>query len=169
MSSWLRSSRIASVMLTLLRVFVGWKFLSAGWGKISNPDPFNATGFLKGAIGKAHGEHPSVQQWYAGFLENFVLPNVDIFNFLIPVGELLVGIGLILGLFTRFSSLMAALLNFSFLFAGTISINPNLIIIEFILIFSGTNAGRFGIDHYLKPLISKTTSYISRVKKLSRT
>ncbi|MDQ0481122.1 DoxX family protein [Guptibacillus hwajinpoensis] len=158
MGSWLRSSKVAAVILTILRVFVGWKFLSAGWGKIVGPEPFDASGFLKGAIGKASGEHPAVQQWYASFLENFALPNVELFNFLVPVGEVLIGIGLIFGVFTRFSSFMGAFLNFSFLFAGTISVNPNLIIIEFILIASATNAGRFGIDYYLKPLFDKTTS-----------
>lgn len=119
-------------------------------------EPFNAAGFLKGAISKSSGEHPSVQQWYASFLESFVLPNVELFNILVPVGELLVGIGLILGVFTRFSSLMGAFLNFSFLFAGTISVNPNLIIMEFIIIASGPNAGRYGIDYYLQSLLSKS-------------
>ncbi|QHE51551.1 DoxX family protein [Pontibacillus sp. HMF3514] len=157
MVSWLRSSKIASAILTLLRLFVGWKFLSAGWGKMFGPEPFNATGFIKGAISKSSGEHPSVQQWYASFLENFVLPNVELFNFLVPLGEVLVGTGLILGVFTRFSSLMGAFLNFSFLFAGTISVNPNLIIMEFIIIASGTNAGRYGIDYYLSPLLGRTT------------
>ncbi|MBH0231440.1 DoxX family membrane protein [Halobacillus yeomjeoni] len=168
MSTWLRSSNIAAALLTVLRVYVGWKFLSAGWGKMFGEGPFDATGFLKGAISKSSGERPSVQQWYASFLESFVLPNVELINFLIPVGEVLVGIGLVFGLFTMFSSLMGAFLNFSFLFAGTISINPNLIIIEFLILYSGTNAGRFGMDYYLKPLLDHTTNLLRKTQNASQ-
>jgi thiosulfate dehydrogenase [quinone] large subunit len=157
MLTWIRSSRIAASVLMILRMYVGWKFLSAGWGKLMGPEPFNAMGFLKGAIGKASGERPAVQEWYAVFLEDFVLPNVSFFNFLVPVGELLVGIGLLLGVFTTFSALMAALLNFNFLFAGTISVNPNLVIIEFFLLAAGFNAGRYGLDYYVIPFIRKYT------------
>ncbi|MBN9653410.1 DoxX family membrane protein [Halobacillus sp. GSS1] len=168
MSTWVRSSKIAATLLTVIRVYVGWKFLSAGWGKMFGPEPFDATGFLKGAVSKSSGEHPSVQQWYANFLESFAIPNVELFNFLVPVGEVLVGIGLIIGLFTRFSSLMGAFLNFSFLFAGTISVNPNLIIMEFIIIASGTNAGRFGVDFYLKPFLKKRTNNIRKTQNVSQ-
>ena len=31
---------------------------------------------------------PSVQGWYAGFLENLALPNAGLFNVLVPWGEL---------------------------------------------------------------------------------
>ncbi|MFC0525893.1 DoxX family protein [Pontibacillus salicampi] len=167
MSTWLRSSRIAAILLSVIRVYVGWVFLSAGWSKVFGPEPFNAIGFLKGAISKSSGEHPSVQQWYANFLENFAIPNVELFNFLVPAGEVLVGIGLIFGIFTRFSSLMGAFLNFSFLFAGTISVNPNLIIMEFLILASGMNAGRYGIDSYLKPLLNKATSNSSKTQSIS--
>ncbi|MGP4070413.1 DoxX family protein [Halobacillus sp. B29] len=169
MSSWVRSSKIAATLLTVIRVYVGWKFLSAGWGKMFGPVPFDATGFLKEAVSKSSGEHPSVQQWYANFLESFAIPNVELFNFLVPLGEVLVGIGLIIGLFTRFSSLVGAFLNFSFLFAGTISVNPNLIIMEFIIIASGTNAGRFGVDFYLQPFLEKRTNNIRKTQNASQT
>jgi hypothetical protein len=41
-----------------------------------------------------------VQGWYAAFLEHVALPNVGFFNFIIPVGEFLAGLALILGVAT---------------------------------------------------------------------
>lgn len=63
----------------------GREWLTAGWHKVM--DGFDATGFIKGAIAKAGGEHPAVQGWYAAFLEGFALPNVELFNFLVAWGE----------------------------------------------------------------------------------
>jgi thiosulfate dehydrogenase [quinone] large subunit len=42
--------------------------------------------------------------WYAGFLQDVVIPNSALFAHLTAVGEGLVGIGLTFGLFTRFSA-----------------------------------------------------------------
>jgi hypothetical protein len=44
-------------------------------------------------LAKATGEHPAVQDWWAVFLKNTTLPNVELFNFLVPWGELFVGCG----------------------------------------------------------------------------
>ncbi len=126
---------------------------TAGWGKLSGDKPFNASGFIKGAIAKAGGEKPVVQDWYGDFLQGFALTNMDVFNFLVPWGEFLVGLGLITGTLTTFAALMGIFMNFNFLFAGAISTNPNLIIIQFFLLAAGMNAGRFGGDYWVIPWV----------------
>jgi len=151
MIEWLRNGKYAAWFLTLVRLYVGWTFMSAGWQKLTGPKPFDATGFLQGAIQKAGGEKPIVQGWYGDFLQNVALPNVEWFNVLVPWGELLAGIGLILGTLTTFSALMCLLMNFSFLMAGAISKNPNLILLGFFLLAAGANAGRFGGDRWVLP------------------
>src|SRR5687767_9523162 len=87
----------------IVRVYVGWEWLIAGWGKLQNPAWFGAnagaalTGFVNGALQKTEGAHPDVSAWYAAFLQTVVLPNATLFSNLVTLGELLVGIGLILG------------------------------------------------------------------------
>lgn len=166
MVNWLRNNTFAAAILTVIRILVGYKFLTAGWGKLTGDKPFDATGFLKGAISKASGDHPAVQGWYSSFLESVALPNVTFINILLPWGELLVGVALILGTFTTFATLMAAFMNFNFLFAGTISVNPNLILLEFFLLVAGSNAGRFGIDFFIQSL--KTSHDKERRNSTSR-
>lgn len=153
MINWLRNQKSAALILTLLRLYVGWKFLTAGWTKVTSDKAFDASGLLNGAVTKSSGQMPSVQAWYGDYLQSFVLPNVDLFNFLVPWGELLVGLGLILGIFTTFAALMGALMNFSYLLAGAISVNPNLIFLEFFLLAAGFNAGRIGGDNWVAPVV----------------
>ncbi|MNW17341.1 hypothetical protein D3C71_2165070 [compost metagenome] len=47
------------------------------------------------------------------------------------------------------------LMNFMFLLAGTVSTNPWLILLGGLVFIAETNAGRFGVDYYLMPLLRK--------------
>ncbi|RRJ63942.1 DoxX family protein [Paenibacillus oralis] len=152
--SWLRDSVSASWLLLLIRLYVGYQWLTSGWGKVTGG--FDAAGFLNGAIGKSTGEHPAVQGWWASFLEHFALPNVGLFNVLIPYGEVLVGIGLILGTFTWIAAFFGMVMNFAFLFSGTVSTNAQLILLEIFIVVAGANAGRIGLDHYILPYFRRS-------------
>lgn len=144
--NWLRTSIYASGILLVLRIYLGYTWFTAGWGKVTGG--FDASGFLMGAT-----QNSSVEGWWLGFLEAFAIPNVWLFNLLVPWGELLVGLGLLLGGFTTFSVLMGIAMNFAFMFSGTAGVNPQMILLSFFVLVAGKNAGRFGIDYYLLPLL----------------
>lgn len=132
----------------MIRVYLGYEWLSSGWEKIYGGS-FDAGGFIQGAIHKTSGEHPAVQPWFGSFLEHVALPHVSVFNVLVPWGEFLVGIGLILGVCTTFAVLMGMVMNFAYLMAGTVSTNAQLLLLEIFVIVSGYNAGRIGLDYFL--------------------
>ena len=142
-------NQMVSVVWTVLRIWLGVQWLEAGWHKVT--DGFDAGGFLQGALAKATGEHPAVQGWYAEFLEGFAIPNVELFNALIPWGELLVGIGLIAGFMTIPALLTGAFMNLNFLLAGTVSTNPILYTAAVILLFAGQGAYYWGADRWIIP------------------
>lgn len=150
---WLRSNTVAAWLLATVRTYLGYQWLTSGWGKIT--DGFNAEGFLLGAIEKSGGEHPAVQGWWASFLEHFALPRVEVFNVLVPWGETLVGLGLILGLFTWTAALFGMVMNFAYLFSGTISTNPQMLLLEIFIVVAGANAGRIGLDAYVIPYLRR--------------
>ncbi|AJS57185.1 DoxX family protein [Paenibacillus sp. IHBB 10380] len=151
-SNWLKSTKAAAWILTVIRVYVGYQWLTAGWSKLSHGG-FNAGGFLKGAINMSTGEHPAVPGWWAAFLEHAALPGVKFFNVLIPLAETLVGLGLILGTFTTFAALMAIVMNTAFLFSGSLSTNPQLLILEIFIVIAAANAGRIGLDRWVMPYV----------------
>ncbi|AQQ54791.1 DoxX family protein [Planococcus lenghuensis] len=146
---FLRENRVAAYLLLMLRLYLGWSWMIAGWGKVSGG--FDASGFLAGAVQSAGGEHPAVQGWWAEFLSGVAIPNVALFNILVPWGELLVGIALILGSFTTFAALMGIIMNFAFMFSGTTSTNPMMVLLTIFILVAGINAGRIGLDRWIIP------------------
>jgi len=114
---------------------------------------FDESGFIQGAIAGAGGDNPTVQGWWAAFLETFALPNAELFNFMVAWGEVLVGIALILGIFTNFAALMGITMNFAFLFSGTVSTNAQMVLLTFFLLVAGFNAGKYGLDRWVIPFI----------------
>jgi thiosulfate dehydrogenase (quinone) large subunit len=154
--NWLRKSQISSVILVVFRLYLGYTFITAGFHKLTGG--FDASGFLKGAIGNPvkGPEGDILYGWYVSFLKDFALPNVDIFNTIVPIGEFLIGLGLIIGCLTTAAAFFALIMNFSFLLAGTVSSNPEDIFLGGIILFSGYNAGRYGLDHWVIPYIRKT-------------
>ena len=141
----------------IIRVYVGWEWLSAGWGKFNNPAWVGGEagtalqGFLTAAVAKADGAHPAVSGWYAAFLSNVPLQHTTLFSYLVTYGEMLVGIALILGIFTGIAAFFGAFMNLNFLFAGTTSINPLLALLTLFLILAWRNAGWLGLDKWVLP------------------
>ncbi|MGY5341718.1 DoxX family protein [Paenibacillus glucanolyticus] len=150
-NNWLRTNKFAMWLLTIIRVYLGYEWMTAGWGKLTGG--FDAGGFLQGAIANASGDHPAVQGWWAAFLEHAALPGVNLFNFIIPLGEFLVGLGLILGTFTTFAALMGLVMNAAFLFSGTVSTNAQMLLLEVLVIVAAANAGKIGLDRWVLPYL----------------
>lgn len=153
-----KENKIAAALVTIVRFVAGYAWLTAGWGKITGATPFDATGYLTAAVNnpvidKATGG--AVYPTFTGFLEHFALPNVKLINIMIPWGEFLVGLGLILGTLTVTAAFFGILMNFMFMFAGTVSTNPWLLLLGLLVIFAGANAGRFGLDRFVLPLVHK--------------
>ncbi|GAA4021946.1 DoxX family membrane protein [Deinococcus rubellus] len=144
---------------TLLRLYVGYEWLLAGWEKLTNPAGVwvgakagtAVSGFLQGALHKASGDHPDVSGWYATFLERVALPNAATFSYLVAYGEILVGLALILGLFTGLAAFFGGLMNASYLLAGTVSVNPLLFILATWLVLGWRVAGWWGLDRWVLP------------------
>lgn len=151
-------TRLAWVWV-VLRVYVGWIWLEAGWHKITSPvwtgdkAGIAITGFIQGALEKTGGAHPDVAGWYAAWLKEVILPNASIFSHMVAYGETLIGVGLILGVFTGIAAFFGTFLNMSFLFAGTVSVNPIMVLIQLFLILAWRVAGWFGFDRFILPLL----------------
>lgn len=160
MMNWLRTNVYASGLLLIIRLYLGWEWMTAGWHKLAGPKPFDATGFLKKIVSApVVGSDKSVlYPTYNSFIESFALPNVKLFNFLIPWGEFLIGLGLILGVLTTAAMFSGLMMNFMFMFGGTVSSNPWMILLGFIILAAGYNAGRFGGDYWVIPWIRRYTN-----------
>ncbi len=147
----------------LLRLAVGAVWLSASMQKIFDRDGEwigahsgqALTRFAEEAMMKVLGEHFVVSDFYAGFLSKVVIPHATFFSWLLCLGELVVGIALLLGLFTGVAAFVGGFLNFSFLLAGAASVNPLLFAAATWLVLGWRVAGYIGLDRFVLP--SSTT------------
>jgi len=147
----------------IVRVYTGYEWFTAGWGKLTNPTEAPTwvgaqagtalAGFVKGALAKTTGANPAVQGWYASFLQNVVLPHTHFWSILVVFGEIAVGIALILGLFTGIAAFFGGFMNVNYLLAGTVSVNPFLFVFATWLVLAWKTAGWLGLDHWILPLV----------------
>jgi thiosulfate dehydrogenase [quinone] large subunit len=107
-SRWLFGSSTAAWIWLVARVWLGYEWLHAGWEKLTGPgraawmeNGKALKGFAAGAIAASKDpEHPQVAYgWWVSFL-HWVSDNAVWMAKLVAVGEVIIGIALILGLFT---------------------------------------------------------------------
>ena len=155
-----RLSRRALVAITVLRVVVGWHFLYEGVAKLTSPS-WSAAGYLK----QARGPFANLFKWLAS--QPNLLANADLVTMW---GLTLVGVFLILGLFTRLASFAG--IGFILLFylcnpplvgyfysipteGSYLIVNKNLVELCALMVIFATGSGRFaGLDRILHGLFA---------------
>jgi thiosulfate dehydrogenase (quinone) large subunit len=151
-------SRRALIAITVMRIFVGWHFLYEGIAKLTSPS-WSAVGYLR----QARGPFSGFFRWLAS------QPNMLAWADQITMwGLTLVGVFLIVGLFTRLASLagMAFILMFYFAtppFVGYfysipsegsyLIVNKNLVELGALIVIFVTRSGLFaGLDRIVHGL-----------------
>lgn len=153
----------------IVRVYAGYEWFTAGWEKLTGHTIFGAAAgspwvfsghdgaamkaFAVSALAKSSGAHPAVQGWYANFLQTFVLPASGVWAYVITFGEILVGLGLIVGALTGVAAFFGLVMNLNYLLAGTVSTNPILGGIAILIVLAWRIAGYYGLDRYLLPML----------------
>ncbi|HEX6543407.1 MAG TPA: hypothetical protein VF040_16740 [Ktedonobacterales bacterium] len=156
-SRFFLASTGAAVLWFVVRMNVGAQWFIDGVEKVQSPawgtSGTAVKGFVTTALTKTGGPNPPVQGWYAGFLQNFVLPNAGFFSILVSWGELAVGLGLLVGALTGIAAGFGVLMNLNYLLAGTVSINPILGTLGLFLVISWRVCGWIGLDRWLLPAL----------------
>jgi len=150
-----REHVVSGGIFTILRIWLGVKWLTSGWGKITADEPFNPSGYFMGALAEANvtGDNPVVLPFWAWFLENIAVPNAELFGFLVSWGEVLVGLGLIIGCLTIPAIWGGMLMNMAFLLSGTTKTNPIMFTVGIILLWSSVAAWKYGADRWIIPFL----------------
>lgn len=141
------------------RLYLGYEWLESGREKLGEAAWTDGGSALRGFWERAvaipeQGRPPIAYGWYREFLQ-FMLDRewYAWFAWVIVVGELLVGLGLIVGALTAIAAFFGALMNVSFMLAGTASTNPVLFSLAIALILAWRVAGLLGLDRWLLPAL----------------
>jgi thiosulfate dehydrogenase [quinone] large subunit len=142
-----------------IRLFLGFSWLEAGWHKLEGEgwlDGGNAlVGYWTRAVAIPEQGNPAIAfDWYRTFLQFLLDANVaSWFAYVIVFGEILVGIGLIVGCLTGFAAFFGSAMNMSFLLAGSASTNPVMFTLAVGLMLAWKVAGYYGVDRVLLPAL----------------
>jgi thiosulfate dehydrogenase [quinone] large subunit len=176
-ADWLFRSNYASVLWLIVRVWLGYQWLNAGYQKIWgnekaffwNGNGVGVYGFAKtGVTANATPMAAVGYGWWAAFLHNFVMPNASWLAKLISLGEIAIGIGLILGLFTGVAALFALTLNFTYMMTGSAGVNPVYALAAVFLMLAWRNAGLFGLDGLVVRKVGTPFTIVSTIRKVTR-
>jgi thiosulfate dehydrogenase [quinone] large subunit len=170
-SRFLFASPSAAPIWLLVRIYIGYLWLHAGWEKVTGtsggtwswhwaytPDSWlrsssGLKGFAGYALTQTKGPHAAVNYgWYASFLR-WIEHSGAWLAPIIAVGEVLIGAALIVGLFTGIAAFFGGLLTLSFGLAGVAGVNPVFLVAEMLIVLAWRNAGWIGLDRYVLPLV----------------
>ncbi len=103
--------------------------------------------------------------WYAWIADNFVIPNAQLFQIFIVLGEIGLGLALISGTFTFLAGLGALALNINFILSTGLY-DYNWWYIPAALCMLGGAGRAFGVDYYIMPYFMRQWRYFVRNKKV---
>ena len=166
MIQFLRQNKVAMWILTVIRVYLGWLWVQDGWEKLTTKGGFHAEGLIMGAIKQGTpvpGAKPYSYPWFLDFLKATTNHGHDasFFNFLVPWGEFLVGLGLIFGTLTLAALFFGLIMNFTYLLSGVVSVNPTYVLLSFILLMGGFNSAKIGLDFWVTPFLRKFIPFLN--------
>ena len=146
-------------LFAIVRIYLGYTWLTSGIGKAGNPAWVESGEALKGFWTRAvqipeEGRPPIAFDWYRAYIQ-FMLDNgwYTWFAKLVAYGEILIGVALIIGAFVGVAAFFGGFMNWNFIMAGTASTNALLFVIAIFLMLGWKVAGWYGLDRYLLPLI----------------
>ena len=160
LARFLFSDTRSAALWLVLRVFLGYQWLTAGWHKVEDPAWMTTGEALKAFLTRAAAlPAPPARaaitfDWYRSVLQ--YLLDVQAYTWfarVVAAGEVLVGVALILGLFTGIAAFFGGFMNWNFMMAGTASTNPLLFVIAVALILAWKVAGYYGLDRYVLPAL----------------
>lgn len=158
--SKLFNSTAWAALWLVVRLYVGYQWIQSGLGKLSNPAWVVTGEALKGFWERAvlipeAPARPAISfDWYRTFLQILLDSGSHVwFAKLVVAGEVLIGLALILGLFTAIAAFFGGFMNWNFMMAGTASTNPVLLILSILLVLAWKIAGYWGVDRFILPIL----------------
>jgi len=148
---FLFASTTAAWLWLVVRLYIASVFIPAGWEKITSGKWLFGDGApIQGLVGNAIAAD-GTPGWYVWFLQNVVEPNAGLFATMVALGEFAVGLGLLVGLLTGIAAFFGVFINANFILAGSLGVNPALVMLGLFLVVAWRNAGWIGLDRWFIP------------------
>lgn len=155
MRKFLFDERNAAMLWLVVRAYLGSVWLQSGLTKVTGSGWTDGGSMLKGfwfhaVQGPQGGHSPIPYAWYRDLLSFMLAHHVYTwFAWVITISEVTIAVFLILGLCTGLAACAGGVLNLLYLLAGSISVNPIMLILSLLLLQAWRVAGYHGLDRLL--------------------
>ena len=139
------------------RIAVGLFFLAQGLNKL---DWYSSSDFLRTSLDRYAQSPPALTSFYQ---KHVAYPGIEAWSRMIPTGEMLIGVALILGLLTQPTLIIAMMLVLNFhlangnLFSTQFFSNPYALVLlsSLVVLFFSKSGGVFAVDASTRKVGSK--------------
>jgi len=144
-----------AIVWFFVRIWVGLQWFEAATHKVSDPAWMQTGEALQGywarAVAIPETGRPAITfDWYRGFLQGMLDSGAYTwFAKVIALGELFIGIALIVGAFVGIAAFFGAFMNWNFVMAGSASTNGLMLVLAIFLVLAWKVAGYYGADYFL--------------------
>lgn len=90
---------ISKFIILIVRLGSGFYMLFQGWDKITG-------GFAIDGLVSVIKDNDDSPQWFKFFFETVIAHNLELFKWMVQLGEIAIGLGLILGIFSYAASFL---------------------------------------------------------------
>jgi thiosulfate dehydrogenase [quinone] large subunit len=156
---FLSRATLAAPLWLGIRLFLAYDWWTAGYHKLTDPRWFGTgealmASWTRSVTPAASGAAPASYEFYRNFLQMLLESQAYTwFSKVIVFGELAVGLGLLFGALTGFAAAGGIVMNTAFMFAGSLSSNPLLLLLEVLIVWAWRAAGWLGADRVLLPAL----------------
>lgn len=146
-------TRLALLWL-VMRLYCGWAWLASGWQKLQDPLWFGPQAgrvlreFGRRALAATAGDG-GLSGLYQTFTRDLLIPYARTCSYVIVIGEVLMGLCLILGVLTGLFAFVSLLFSAGYLFAGVSGLDPAAFVLAIWLTLTWRVAGFWGLDRYM--------------------
>lgn len=139
---------IGKLIILFIRLGSGSYMLFQGYEKITG-------GFAVDGLVPVIKENQDSPYWYKDFFEYVVSPNLELFKWIIPLGEIAIGLALILGVLSYTASFFGVFIMLNYILADMIFTYPTQLFFFIILLMNKETMKTLSLSHFLKRTTGK--------------
>jgi thiosulfate dehydrogenase [quinone] large subunit len=145
----LKNEKLFPSLIVLMRVLFGLGWMLAGVTKITEKSWFKEPGLFLTNYLLNSLQSSTVPTFYKAFIENIALEHTLLLNYVIPIAQIIIGIFLIVGLFTIPSILTCLFMHINFILSGNMNVTSLILYTSaFSLIIFRSHIYHFSLDKY---------------------
>lgn len=108
---------IQYIIIFIIRVGSGGYILVQGWEKLTGG--FSINGLIPVVI-----KNEDSPEWFKFFFEHIVAHTTEVFNIVVPLGEIAIGLGLLFGIMSQIASFFGAFVMLNYILSDMIFTYP---------------------------------------------